>query len=72
VGFGAGALLGAGLGELAWDTDEGRWAGAIVGSAVGMIAGFWIGARRGWDVDESGPDQPPAALSFHVPVSLGR
>jgi len=43
AGFAAGALAGYALGELLSETDQGKWAGAIIGSAAGVLAGSLYG-----------------------------
>ena len=70
VGFLGGAALGTGAGQLIWHTDEGRWAGGIVGSALGMITGAVIGGVSGLD-DKDEPSLP-ATLSLSIPVPLRR
>lgn len=47
-GFGAmiaGILLGATLGPVAWGNDAGRWAGGVVGGALGLVTGSAVSLR---------------------------
>lgn len=43
AGFAVGALAGYAVGELLSETDQGKWAGAIIGSAAGVLAGSLYG-----------------------------
>lgn len=68
AGFVGGAAVGVTLGHLVWGDEEGRWAGAIIGSAAGMLAGVVLGARDGFD------DSEPAAATtplFAVSIPIG-
>lgn len=77
AGFAAGALVGYGIGELFSDTDQGKWAGAIIGSAAGVLAGSLYGMLS-YDSGETSPlpiagSAQRAArrrplLSFRVPL----
>ena len=69
--FGAvgGAIIGTGVGHLLWDTDEGRWAGGIIGAATGMVAGATIMALRKPDRNVT-TQTPLATFSLRVP-SIG-
>jgi hypothetical protein len=67
-GFAGGAALGAGAGELLWGTAEGRWAGAIIGSAAGLLLGATLGARSRWNDGDDEPGGVEAGLS--IPVSF--
>lgn len=69
VGFLGGAVAGAGAGELIWGTEEGRWAGAIIGSALGMLTGATLGARGA--LDDSRSDPAPVTFSFTLPLGGG-
>lgn len=66
LGFLGGAALGVGAGHLIWGGEEGRWAGAIIGSATGLVVGAILGARDGLD----SPTTPPTTL-FEVRIPLG-
>jgi hypothetical protein len=59
AGFAAGALAGYGIGELFSDTDQGKWAGAIIGSAAGVLAGSLYGILS-YEAD-GGPSPVPVA-----------
>jgi len=65
VGFAGGAALGALVGELVWKDDEGVWAGAIVGSAAGLLTGIVLGARDGLGDPSS---SPVPILSLSIPL----
>lgn len=65
LGFAGGAALGAVAGEVLWKDTEGRWAGAIVGSAAGLLVGVALGAVDG--LDET-PGEPIPVLSIRVPL----
>lgn len=67
LGFAAGAGLGYLGGHVIGDSDEARWAGGIIGSAIGVWAGALFGALR--DGDEQ--LQEPMTL-LRVMVPLGR
>lgn len=69
VGLLGGATLGLGVGHLVWDTSEGRWAGAVMGSALGLLAGAVLGGREGLDDDDGGGDA--AAMTFAVSIPVG-
>lgn len=71
VGFFGGAALGVTAGHLIWRSDEGRWAGAIIGSAAGMLAGVVLGARDGF-ADDAGPAAPTPLFSISIPLGGGR
>jgi hypothetical protein len=71
LGFAGGAAVGAGVGHLIWKDQEGRWAGAIIGSALGLLVGSVWGAHDGLE-DSSGPDAPAVpALEFRIPLGGG-
>lgn len=67
VGFLGGAALGVGVGHLIWRDQEGRWAGAIIGSAAGMLTGAVLGALDGLGDDEAEPAMVPL-LSVRIPL----
>ncbi len=70
VGFFGGAALGLGAGHLLWGDVEGRWAGAIIGSAAGMLTGVVLGALDGLD-DEGGEPAVVPVLSVRIPLGGG-
>lgn len=67
VGFLGGAALGVGTGHLVWRTSEGRWAGAVIGSALGFLAGAVLGGREGLRDDER-EDVGGATFTVSIPV----
>lgn len=70
VGLLGGATLGLGVGHLVWDTSEGRWAGAVMGSALGLLAGAVLGGREGLG-DDDDDDDGAAAMTFAVSIPVG-
>ena len=66
-GFAVGALAGYGVGALFSDTDQGKWAGAIIGAAAGVLAGSIYGVAA-----HDGGDPVPGGLSpgltLRIPV----
>jgi hypothetical protein len=68
LGFVAGAAVGGLTGKLVSDSDEAPWAGAIIGSSAGLLAGAILGAVDGLDDRGGGP---PVALSWSFPVGGG-
>lgn len=68
VSFFGGAAVGAGAGHLIWRTSEGRWAGAIIGSALGLIAGATVGGRSGLRDAENGEEAGRATFSISIPI----
>lgn len=69
IGLVGGAALGAGVGHLVWRSSEGRWAGGIIGSAVGLVTGAILGAADG--LDERAEGRPVALFSFSLPLGGG-
>lgn len=67
VGFFGGAALGVGAGHLFWGDVEGRWAGAIIGSAAGMLTGLILGALDGLD-DGGGEAAMMPVFSVRIPL----
>lgn len=65
AGFVTGAAVGLGLGTLFDERGEGQWAGAIIGSAAGLLAGSIYGALAHDDGEGGGIEGP--VLSFQVP-----
>lgn len=65
AGFVAGAAVGLGIGTLFHERSEGQWAGAIIGSAAGLLAGSIYGVLAHDDDDGGGVEGP--ILSFRVP-----
>jgi hypothetical protein len=71
LGFAGGALVGTGVGHLIWKNDEGRWAGAIIGSALGLLVGSVWGAHDGLQ-ESPGPLGPSGpALQVRIPFGGG-
>ena len=67
AGFAVGGLLGYGIGDLFSDTDQGRWAGAIIGGAAGVLAGSIYGVLS-YDSGESPGDPAASARSDPAPL----
>lgn len=65
LGFAAGAGLGLLTGHLVRGTSEARWAGGIIGSGVGMLAGVVFGALR------SDGGEAPAQMAISIPLPIG-
>lgn len=63
AGFAVGGLLGYGIGDLFSDTDQGKWAGAIIGGAAGVLAGSIYGVLS----YDSGEGAAPL-LSVRLPL----
>lgn len=72
VGFVGGAAVGVTVGHMIWGDDEGRWAGAIIGSAAGMLAGAVLGARDVLHESPEGGASPTPVLSISIPLGGGR
>jgi hypothetical protein len=67
VAFVTGAVVGFGIGHLLGDHEETRWAGGIIGSAVGLLAGTLVGALQ----DPHGPEDPGSAITLAIPIGIG-
>lgn len=67
LGFVGGALLGTGIGHVAWGRSEGRWSGAVIGSAAGLVIGGVLGAFLHSD-DEDEALGPTPLLTVALPV----
>jgi len=65
LGFLAGAGAGALLGHAVWGTSQARWAGGIIGSGVGLIAGIVFGALR-----SGGEEEPLPAMGVSIPIPV--
>ncbi|MDH5590167.1 MAG: complement resistance protein TraT [Gemmatimonadota bacterium] len=63
LGFGTGAVVGALLGPMVGDDGTDAWAGAIMGGAVGLLAGTAMGLARTPDAGE-----PWIVISLILPV----
>jgi hypothetical protein len=50
LGAAGGAILGIGIGAWIGETPEARWAGGIIGSALGMLVGSMIGGTTTFPV----------------------
>jgi hypothetical protein len=72
VSFIGGAAVGAGAGHLIWRTSEGRWAGAIIGSALGFLTGATLGGRSGLRDAERRGDARPVTFSISFPIGRSR
>lgn len=76
-GFLIGAAAGAALGHLLLEPPEGRWAGEVMGAAVGVIAGtvagiaLTLGAEEG-DGGAGAADASPVSIPVGFTLSLGR
>ncbi len=64
AGFAAGAGLGYALGSWLGDSPEEKWAGGIIGSGAGLLAGMVFGAIRAGDTSEG---EERVLLRFSVP-----
>lgn len=67
AGFVTGAAVGLGIGTLFHDRGEGQWAGAIIGSAAGFLAGSIYGALAHDEGNGNGNGTEGPVLSFSVP-----
>lgn len=72
VGFLGGGVLGLGAGHLIWENDEGRWAGAVIGSALGFVAGAVVGGVAGLEDDDDGASGAAMTLALSIPVGGAR
>lgn len=68
-GFAIGALVGYGVGDLFGETSQARWAGAVIGSAAGLLSGSIVGAAS-YEADPRTGNPEPAAGSPALVVSL--
>jgi hypothetical protein len=64
VGMSAGAIVG----QWIWDPPEGRWAGAVIGSAAGLLTGSLIGVL--WPAPEEAPVPSTDRARLPIGVSL--
>lgn len=69
VGFVGGAAAGLLAGQLIWSDSDGRWAGAIIGSATGLLIGATLGALDGLDDPAA---EPVPILEIRIPFGGGR
>ncbi len=69
LGFLGGGAIGVGAGHLIWGTSEGRWAGGIIGSAIGLLGGVVLGAKDAFDEGEPGPTT--TLFEFTIPLGGG-
>lgn len=71
AGFAVGALVGYGVGDLFGDTSQARWAGAVIGSAAGLLGGSIVGAVS-YDEDAptgaAGSPNAPAVTVLRLPL----
>ncbi|MFW6085120.1 MAG: hypothetical protein ACODAA_07900 [Gemmatimonadota bacterium] len=71
AGFAAGALVGYAVGDLFGETSQARWAGAVVGSAAGLLGGSIVGAVT-YDADSppgtAAPTGGAPALVVRLPL----
>lgn len=65
VGFAAGAVVGGLTGKLLSDSDEAPWAGAVIGSGAGLLAGVILGAIDGLDEADA---EAPVSLAWSLPL----
>lgn len=65
IGFAAGAGLGYLGGHVIAGSDEARWAGGIIGSAIGVWAGALFGTLRGGDEEV---DEPMTLIRISLPL----
>lgn len=65
LGFASGAVAGSIAGRLLWAESEGVWAGAILGSGLGLLAGSIWGAVEGPD-EGAGGSVPVLGISIPV------
>ena len=72
IGGGAAAVVGTGVGWLAglhfWTPPEGKWAGAVIGGAAGLLAGSLTGAL--WPESNDAHGGSGAAGSRAVPIRI--
>jgi len=72
AGLGAvgGAVVGIGIGAWVGDSPEAKWAGGIIGSAVGIVVGGVIGSTR--SISDGGPASTgPEGSSFSISIPVG-
>lgn len=70
AGFAAGGLVGYVVGDLFGETSQARWAGAVIGSAAGLLGGSIFGAAS-YDGDRRGAAEASdgtSALLIRVPL----
>lgn len=65
AGFATGALIGYGVGDLFGETSQARWAGAVIGSAAGLLGSSIFGA-----VSYDGDSSPGTANSPNSPAMV--
>lgn len=68
LGFITGAAVGGLTGKLLSDSEEGPWAGAVIGSGAGLLVGVVLGAIDGLDDDGAAA---PLAFSWSIPWGGG-
>jgi hypothetical protein len=56
------------VGQAIWLPPEGKWAGAVIGGAAGLLAGSLIGALWPAPAEESAPAAESRALPFRVVI----
>lgn len=71
AGLAAGAIVGAGFGQLIWGTSEGRWAGGTIGSAAGLAIGAIVGALA-YRADPAEPPGGATAPAITISIPFGR
>ena len=66
VGWASGIGVGALIGDQVWDDPQGRWAGGVIGGAVGLIVGAAAGlvSSHGDGEDSQQPDGLPLLIRF--------
>ena len=66
VGWASGIGVGALIGDQVWDDPQGKWAGGVIGGAVGLIVGGVAGlvSSQGDGKDSQQPDGLPLLIRF--------
>lgn len=66
VGFGAGWLVGSAV----WEDRGGKWAGAVIGSATGIVVGGVVGMLLSTDDDSQEDIQPTAGRGIPIGFTI--
>ncbi len=66
MGWASGIGVGALIGDQVWDDPQGKWAGGVIGGAVGLIVGGVAGlvSSQGDGKDSQQPDGLPLLIRF--------
>ncbi|NNF26289.1 MAG: hypothetical protein HKN73_03580 [Gemmatimonadetes bacterium] len=67
IGIAGGAAVGWFVGQALWEGEEGKWAGAVITGAVGMVVGGILAGASFEDAPEPTRSGEPMALHFRVP-----